>query len=268
MSSRMNGRIPLFTFGLMVFLLKSGGGFCAGSSYTGLLAHLKILNHFKRFSDKKLVIFSFEYPLAPEHRYPAQMDAAVAAYKWLVQHVGCSEIVLGGDSAGGNIALLLYSRLLGLNRETGIVLPKSIVLISPWLDVSLSHTPPHIQHEMATTGDYVGPHILQQWRDNITPSGIHPRDPRISPFFDLNPLPMPPCGMLLVYGSNESFGPVIDDWVKSVRKQQPNASQLKVILGVDMPHDFPIILNSLPGAGYQKANRALLEIARFLGQCI
>ena len=246
-----------------VYFYCHGGGFGAGSSYTGLLAHRKVMKHHASFTENPIVTFAFNYPLAPEAKHPAQVEAALACYTWLVQHVGVSQIVLGGDSCGANIILGLYTELLKRNRETALVLPKAMILICPWLDVSLSHTPPHIQQDLSARYDFLAFSMLQVWRDNITPYGMHPRDPRLSPFFDLEPLSLPPGGMLVIYGSHEVFSPVCDEWIKSIRKQSPSAP-LKVIVGVDMPHDFPISLHMPPSAARAKANRALLEMGRFI----
>jgi len=147
-----------------------------------------------------------------------------------------------------------------------MVLPQSMVLVSPWIDLSLSHTPPHIQHYLASHSDYLSPQILEAWRDNITPNGKNPRDPSLSPFFDLSPIEMPQNGILIVYGTNEVMSPVINDWVKCIRKQPDGQAKVKVILGVDMPHDFALYLHDLPTSAYSKANRALLEISKFICQ--
>ncbi|KAJ3344594.1 hypothetical protein HDU91_000182 [Kappamyces sp. JEL0680] len=153
-----------------------------------------------------------------------------------------------------------------LESDPQLIMPKSIVLISPWLDISLSHTPPHIISHLSATSDFLPYPMLETWRDNITPHGVNPRDPSLSPFFDLSPLVMPQDGMLLVYGSTEVFAPVIDDWVKSIRKQQDARSKLKIVLGVEMPHDFCLALHQIPSSAKGKANRALFEIARFIYQ--
>ncbi len=146
-----------------------------------------------------------------------------------MQNVGVKNIVIGGDSAGGNMILSLHRRLLiEAEANPSLVMPKSIVMVSPWLDISLSHTPPHIINRLSSTCDFLPYAMLQTWRDNVTPHGMHPRDPEISPFFDLSPLVMPQDGMLLVFGSTEVFAPVIDDWVNSVRKEPEASSKLKV----------------------------------------
>jgi monoterpene epsilon-lactone hydrolase len=68
------------------------------------------------------------YPLAPEHPFPAQLDAARKAYAWLLDSIAPSQIVFAGDSAGGHLALMLLLTLNDLPK------PAAAVAISPWTD--------------------------------------------------------------------------------------------------------------------------------------
>jgi acetyl esterase/lipase len=77
-----------------------------------------------------------DYRLAPEHPYPAGVQDAVSAYRWLLdQGVEPDRIIVVGDSAGGG---LVMSMLLTLQRD-GERLPGGAVLLCPWLDVRLRH---------------------------------------------------------------------------------------------------------------------------------
>lgn len=246
-----------------------GGGFGTGESISFASAHCEVMNLYNKLdsSGKPLVYFSLEYPLAPEATYSEQLHSAIAAYYWLIQTVGVKNVVIGGDSAGANLTLALHKQLLREQESNlQLILPNSVIMISPWLDISLSHTPPHLITHLSSTSDFLPYKMLQSWRDNITPHGTNPRDPSLSPFFDLNPLVMPLDGMLLVYGSTEVFAPVIDDWVKSIRKNDEARAKLKIVLGIEMPHDFCLALHQIPSSAKGKANRALFEIARFIYQ--
>jgi len=78
---------------------------------------------------------ALEYRLAPEHPYPAAPDDALMAWEHMLS-VGyrADKISVCGDSAGGNLALVLALKL----RELGRELPASLVLMSPWGDLSCS----------------------------------------------------------------------------------------------------------------------------------
>ncbi|KAL2919292.1 hypothetical protein HK105_200935 [Polyrhizophydium stewartii] len=251
----------------LVVLWIHGGGYTTGSCTSFASANCEIMRHYQDIADeiraRPLLYFSMDYPKAPEAKYPTQLEATLSTYIWLVQQVGVTNIIVAGDSAGANLALNLHRTLVVLNKKTSIVLPMSLVLVSPWMDISRSHTPPHIQEHLATTSDFLSTKLLDAFASNVTPSGLHRRDPSISPIFDLAPLEMPHDGIFVVYSGSELLTPDIDDWIESVRRHGENRDLLKILRIDDMPHDFAVALHMWPTPLRRASVYALREIARF-----
>ena len=110
-----------------VVLYIHGGGFVSGSpaGHRPITARLARLGNFK--------VFSLDYRLAPENRFPAALDDVLAAYRWLTeQNISPDKIVLAGDSAGGG---LVVSALLKL-RDKNLPFPACAVCFSPWTDLA------------------------------------------------------------------------------------------------------------------------------------
>ena len=76
-----------------------------------------------------------DYPLAPERTVPDTLAWGARLYRDLVAETGGDNLVLLGDSAGGGLALALAQ----LAMQRGVGQPRRIVLISPWLDLSMSN---------------------------------------------------------------------------------------------------------------------------------
>lgn len=80
-------------------------------------------------------VFSAAYRLAPEHPFPAAVEDAYTAYRHLLDSgLTPGEIVLCGESAGGGLCFALTHKL----KQLGLSVPRAIVGISPWTDLTLS----------------------------------------------------------------------------------------------------------------------------------
>ncbi|WP_234960618.1 alpha/beta hydrolase fold domain-containing protein [Salinicoccus halodurans] len=88
----------------------------------------------KLVEETRIEFFIPIYPKTPEFTYDKSYSMLMEFYKGLIQK-GYSEIILMGDSAGGGLALGISQML----REENIRQPKEIILISPWLDISLNN---------------------------------------------------------------------------------------------------------------------------------
>src|SRR5439155_14601864 len=79
-------------------------------------------------------VLSLDYRQGPENPFPAAVDDAVAAYRWLVaEGTDPARIVVSGESAGGGLTIALLIAL----RDAGDPLPAGAVPISPWVDMEL-----------------------------------------------------------------------------------------------------------------------------------
>lgn len=112
-----------------VILYCHGGGYSTGSCLYGRTLTAKMA------STTSMDVLSFDYRLAPEHPYPAALTDAVRVWDYLMLlGYGARDIILTGDSAGGNLALALALKL----KEEGRLLPRGLVLMSPWTDLTSS----------------------------------------------------------------------------------------------------------------------------------
>ncbi|HEY3230810.1 MAG TPA: alpha/beta hydrolase [Roseiflexaceae bacterium] len=106
-----------------------GGGYNAGSCVThrDLAARLCLASGVR--------VLLLDYRLAPEHPFPAAVHDTVAAYQWLLARgIPPEQIVMGGDSSGGGLALAAMLWL----REHALAVPAAGVLLSPWVDLALT----------------------------------------------------------------------------------------------------------------------------------
>lgn len=115
------------TQGVLFYL--HGGGYVAGSPLT----HRELAARLSLATGMRVLLI--DYRLAPEHPFPAALEDAAAGYRWLLQQgILPEQIIIGGDSAGGGLAV---ATLLWL-RQQGAPLPAAGFLLSPWLDLALT----------------------------------------------------------------------------------------------------------------------------------
>lgn len=111
-----------------VILYCHGGGYMTGSSLYARTLTSKLA------ISTCMDVLCFDYSLAPENPYPAALLDAVKAWDYLMLlGYGARDIIVAGDSAGGNMALCLVHKL----KAEGRLLPKGIAVMSPWTDLTL-----------------------------------------------------------------------------------------------------------------------------------
>lgn len=92
----------------------------------------------KMAKDTGATVILPDYPLTPKYIYSDVFEMIEPLYKDIVEKIGSEHLVIMGDSAGGGMGLALEEKI----GKDGIPMPAKTILISPWLDVSLSN--PHI----------------------------------------------------------------------------------------------------------------------------
>jgi epsilon-lactone hydrolase len=232
--------MPLAATKDKLILYFHGGGYVVGSCP----AHRAIVAKFVNGSDIGALLFG--YRLAPEHPFPAALDDAVAAYRWLLANeVAPAHIVFVGDSAGGGLALATLIAL----RDQGLPLPAAAVALSPWTDLKCSG-------ESYRTKVKVDPATwLGSWEvfSKYYAKDNDPCLPWISPLYgDLKGLPP----ILIQVGTEEIL---LDDSTRFAEKARAAGVDVTLKVGEGMFHCFPVCTPLFP-----EAKQAMAEICNFI----
>lgn len=163
-----------------------GGAFVLGSAKTYRAMGARLA----RASGCRVLLL--DYPLAPEHPFPAARDATVAALDRLMTRTG--HVAIGGDSCGGNLAVAAVQARI----EAGLALPSAVWLISPYLD--LTHSGESVAAR-AARDPFVDPATMPGTAATYLITH-DPADPRASPLFGTAEA-FPPT--LIQVGSDETL---------------------------------------------------------------
>jgi acetyl esterase/lipase len=158
----------------MLYLHGGGYSFYPKSAYASFIAQITLATGCKTFA--------LDYRLAPEHRFPAQLQDALAAYRWLLeQGTNPKNLVIAGDSAGGNLSISLLLSA----RDAGLPLPSLAVAISPAVEFD------RVRQSVVDNEDFdwLDIRMLAQFASWFC-TGEEPCDPLVSPIHaDLRNLP-------------------------------------------------------------------------------
>ncbi len=219
-----------------------------GGGYIG-----KMRNVYRSFAGlysevgKGIPVLTVDYRVAPQHPYPAALEDAVAAYLWLVdQGFSASQIVVAGDSAGGGLAMALCMYL----REHDYEMPKGLIAMSPWTDLSASGESYDVNYTKDPLFGNARDSLIYN-RDYIGKNS--PKEPYISPAFgDYSDFPP----MLIQVGDYEML---LSDSVSVAKKAKASGVKVRLSVYEGMFHVFQMAMLLMP-----ESKRAWREVGRFL----
>jgi len=164
-----------------------GGGWVIGDLDTHDVACRKLAH------DGELILIAVDYRLAPEHKFPAAVEDAIAATRWIAANTGelgidASRLSVGGDSAGGNLAAVVA---LSAREDNGPALAGQ-VLIYPATDFAMSH-PSHSEPE---TSVLLTHSAIRWFRDHYLSGAADGEDWRASPARAATLSALPPAYVL------------------------------------------------------------------------
>lgn len=186
--------------------------------------------------------WSVDYRMPPDHRYPVALDDCLAVYRHLLDHHAPERIVVGGGSAGGNLAAALMLRA----RDEGLPLPAALVLLTPEVDLTESG-------DSFATNLGIDPVLRTKLTQSIAlyADGHDLADPYVSPLFgDFTP-PFPPT--FVQAGTRDLF---LSNAVRLHRKLRAAGVDAELHVFEAMPHGGFF--------GAPEDEEIALEVRRFL----
>jgi len=219
-----------------VILYFHGGGYFFGSPET----HRKMLARLSQLSGVPAVLPN--YRKAPENVFPAALQDAITAYREVLETTPAHRIVIGGDSAGGGLALALLHEICA----SGAPQPALTFAIAPWADLSdrnVAHRP------TAGSEAILPPERLYEVASEYF-ANTNPRDPRVSPVFGT----FEGAGEVLILVSDSEV--LFDDSRRMTETLHKQGVPVVLSIERDLPHVWPIFHWILP-----EADRSLKQLA-------
>ncbi|PKL39200.1 MAG: alpha/beta hydrolase [Spirochaetae bacterium HGW-Spirochaetae-1] len=229
-------------------LFLHGGGYVAG----GIISHRNLAAWISRAAGCAVLLI--DYRLAPENPFPAALDDALTAYRWMQLNGPMGEesarnTFIAGDSAGGGLTL---ATLLAL-KQGGEPLPRAAVTLSAFADLSMGG---ETIHSLAEQEVMIPPKILPGISAAYC-AGADPRDPHISPVYG-DPSGLPP--LLMQTGDAEIL---LDHTTRFAAKAKENGVDVTLEIWEEMFHDFQLYAN-LFSEGREAIEKIGLFVRRYI----
>lgn len=221
-----------------------GGGYMAGSPRTHRAITARLAHRLG------VAVFALDYRLAPEHPYPAALEDALAAWRWLLDEGWRPDrLWLAGDSAGGGLALALMLAC----KQQSLPLPAAAALFSPWTDLTCSGAA--VTENAERCAWFTAPQLHFAARLYAHHHALV--DPLVSPLFgDLSGLPP-----LLLHASDSEL--LRDDSLRLEARARAAGTQVRLRLWHGLPHAWPNFAGLMPegDACLEDAASALLALS-------
>lgn len=226
-----------------IVLYLHGGGYIFGSPKTHRQVLLAMAKAFAA------PVYGLDYRLAPEHPFPAAVEDAAKAYRWLgAQHPQAS-IVLAGDSAGAGLAI---ATAIGV-RDGGLPPAKAIVAFSPYSDLAV--TGESVEANAKSCAMFTPRGIREAAAMYL--AGADARDPRASPLYaEFKGLPP-----MLLFASRHEI--LRDDTLRLAERASAAGVKVELVVRDRLPHVWPVFVNLLPEA--REAFATVTTFARQIG---
>ncbi len=191
-------------------------------------------------------VFSLRYRLAPESRCPAAIEDAVKAYEWLLAlGISSREMVIGGDSAGGGLAIATLQAL----RAKGAPMPAGAFVFSPWTDLAATGGSIVKNARSDCMFQEIG---IREGAERYR-GDLDPRDPRVSPLYgDFRGLPP-----LLVFASEAEM--LYDDSARLIEKARAAGVAVHFETRAGLCHVWPMFSPLFP-----EAKEAVATVGEFV----
>jgi monoterpene epsilon-lactone hydrolase len=219
-----------------------GGGYVICSPDT----HREMVAHLAKASGCRVLLL--DYRLAPEFPFPAAVEDAVAAYRWLLaQGYPARGLAVAGDSAAGGLTVAALVVL----RYLGLPMPGAAVCFSPWTDLACTG---ETLASKASEDPIVSLPLLEQLAQTYL-AGADPRSPLASPLYaDLWGLPP----LLVQVGTAETL---LDDSRRLADRCREAGVEVSLEEWEGMPHVWHFFVSFLP-----EAQQAIARAGEFLRQ--
>ena len=182
-----------------------------------------------------VIIVSVEYRLAPEHPYPAALEDTLAAFDWVAEHAhefggDASRLVLGGDSAGANLAAVTANRLCADGSAKAHAL-RALLLLYPVTDHPSAEHPSYAEN----ASGYGLEGSLMRWFWELYAPGVSAEDLNVAPL-RLREVPKLPPTLV----TTAHYDVLRDEGIAYAEKLKEAGVAVTHLHAPDMGHNFPV----------------------------